>query len=45
MNVIDEFLQQYVKEVDFYEKAARICAEICENELEREGIRDRKSVV
>lgn len=39
MNVIDEFLQQYVKEVDFYEKAARICAEICENELEREGIR------
>ncbi|HBF77145.1 MAG TPA: hypothetical protein DEF85_04670 [Clostridiaceae bacterium] len=39
MSVIDEFLQQYVKEVDFYEKAAKICAEICESELEREGIR------
>jgi len=39
MDVIDEFLQQYVKEVDFYEKAAKICAEICESELEREGIR------
>lgn len=39
MEVIDKFLNQYMREVDFYEKASRICAEICENELEREGIR------
>lgn len=39
LEVIDKFLNQYMREVDFYEKAARICAETCENELEREGIR------
>lgn len=39
MEIIDQFLSQYIREIDFYEKAARICAETCEYELEREGIR------
>jgi len=38
MEIIDQFLSQYIREIDFYEKAARICAETCEYELEREGI-------
>lgn len=39
MDIVDKFLNQYLREIDFYEKAARICAETCEDELEREGIR------
>lgn len=39
MQIFDKFLSQYMREVDFYEKSARICADICESELERQGIR------
>lgn len=39
MGVINKFIEQYNKEVDYYEKAAQICAHRCENEIERSGIR------
>lgn len=39
MEVLSRFLDQYIKEIDFYEKASKICAQICESELERSGIR------
>ncbi|EYE88763.1 hypothetical protein Q428_06270 [Fervidicella metallireducens AeB] len=39
MEVAGKFLEQYSKERDYYERAAKLCAEICENEFERSGIR------
>ena len=39
MNIIDEFMEIYAKEYDYYIENARICAERCELELERNGIR------
>lgn len=39
MDVVEKFINQYVREIDFYERTARICAQICENELEKAGIR------
>ncbi|WP_129723450.1 GTP pyrophosphokinase [Xylanivirga thermophila] len=39
MNLIDVFLEQYIRKIDFYENASKICAQICESELEKEGIR------
>lgn len=39
MEVLSRFLEQYKKEIDFYEKASRLCAHICESEIERSGIR------
>ncbi|WZL73353.1 RelA/SpoT domain-containing protein [Clostridiaceae bacterium 35-E11] len=37
--IIEKFLQQYIKELHFYQESAKLCAEICENELEQAGIR------
>lgn len=39
MDLIDEFMERYIKEYDYYNENARICAEKCELELERNGIR------
>ncbi|HEY5562849.1 MAG TPA: RelA/SpoT domain-containing protein [Clostridiaceae bacterium] len=39
MSIIDEFMEIYSKEYDHYIEIARICAERCELELERNGIR------
>lgn len=39
MDLIDEFMERYIKEYDYYNETARICAEKCEVELERNGIR------
>lgn len=39
MNIKKRFLDQYLKEVDYYEKAAQICSNSCQNFLERSGVR------
>lgn len=39
MNLIDEFMERYYREYDYYRESARICAEKCELELEKNGIR------
>lgn len=39
MNVKKRFLDQYLKEVDYYENAAQICSDSCQNFLERSGLR------
>ncbi len=39
MNVKKRFLDQYLKEIDYYEKAAQICSDSCQNFLERSGLR------
>lgn len=39
MEVLSRFLEQYIKEIDFYERASKLCAQICESEIERSGIR------
>jgi ppGpp synthetase/RelA/SpoT-type nucleotidyltranferase len=39
MSVVDNFLARYVREVDFYQEAARLCSERCETELEQNGVR------
>ena len=39
MAVIDEFLNQYAKKIDFYREAGRICAHLCETNMEQMGIR------
>jgi ppGpp synthetase/RelA/SpoT-type nucleotidyltranferase/TPR repeat protein len=39
MNIIETFLNHYTKEFDFYREASRICAQICETNMEQIGIR------
>lgn len=39
MKLLNKFLKDYVSKIDFYENTAKICAEVCESELKREGIR------
>jgi tetratricopeptide (TPR) repeat protein len=39
MAIIDEFLDYYTKKFDFYREAARICALLCETNMEQMGIR------
>lgn len=39
MSVIEEFLEYYTKNQDFYREASRICAQICETGMEQMGIR------
>lgn len=39
MQAIKDFLEKYTSELEFYQKASRLCAQICEKELERAGIR------
>lgn len=39
MNIIEEFINHYTKEFDFYREASRICAQICETNMEQMGIR------
>ena len=39
MNLIDQFMERYLREVDYYEKAAQSCARQCEAALEQSGIR------
>lgn len=39
MSVIDGFLEDYTKKIDFYREIARICAQICETNMEQMGIR------
>lgn len=39
MPVIEEFLNQYAKKIDFYREAGRICAHLCETNMEQMGIR------
>jgi len=39
MSVINNFMQSYVKEYDFYKELSRICAETLEAKLESHGIR------
>ncbi len=39
MNVIDKFLERYLREYDYYLESAKLCAQQCENGLERNGIR------
>jgi ppGpp synthetase/RelA/SpoT-type nucleotidyltranferase len=37
--VIDDFLSRYERENDYYEGAARLCAQLCETGLAQAGIR------
>lgn len=39
MSVTDDFLARYFREFDYYQEAARLCAELCERDLEQNGIR------
>ncbi|NLM44234.1 MAG: RelA/SpoT domain-containing protein [Clostridiales bacterium] len=39
MEVLSRFLEQYIRDLDYYERASKVCAQICENELETAGIR------
>lgn len=39
VRLINKFLKDYASKTAFYENTARLCAEVCESELEREGIR------
>lgn len=39
MKLIDAFIQQYTKNIDLYQKASKYCAQICEKELSRAGVR------
>lgn len=39
MNIKKKFLDQYLKEVDYYERAAQICSNSCQNFLEGSGVR------
>ena len=39
MSVINEFMEYYISKLDFYREAARICAQICETNMEQMGIR------
>jgi ppGpp synthetase/RelA/SpoT-type nucleotidyltranferase len=39
MEIIDDFIERYTREYDFYFEASRLCATICENKLEQSGIR------
>ncbi len=39
MDIIEKFLNHYTKEFDFYREASRICAQICETNMEQMGIR------
>ncbi|MBP1754028.1 MAG: hypothetical protein H6Q59_426, partial [Firmicutes bacterium] len=39
MSVVEEFLNQYAKQIDFYREAGRNCAHLCETNMEQMGIR------
>ena len=39
MNLIDEFVGQYTKRYDYYIETGRICAKVCETNMEQMGIR------
>ena len=39
MSLINEFVEYYIKKQDFYREAARICAQLCETNMEQIGIR------
>jgi ppGpp synthetase/RelA/SpoT-type nucleotidyltranferase/Tfp pilus assembly protein PilF len=39
MSVINQFIDDYIKKFEFYREAARICAQICETNMEQMGIR------
>lgn len=39
MSIVNDFISRYLRELDYYREAARICAQICEVELEQNGIR------
>ena len=39
MEVLSRFLNQYIRDIDYYEGASKLCAQICESELETAGIR------
>jgi ppGpp synthetase/RelA/SpoT-type nucleotidyltranferase len=39
MAVIDDFLSRYRREYDYYQQVARLCAQMCEAELEQNGVR------
>jgi ppGpp synthetase/RelA/SpoT-type nucleotidyltranferase len=39
MPVIDDFMSQYLMQFDFYQEAARICAQKCDTALQQNGIR------
>lgn len=39
LNIINQFIERYEKEFDFYQEAARVCSLLCEKNLENSGIR------
>lgn len=39
MSLVEDFVQRYTREYDFYREVARVCEQICETGLERAGIR------
>lgn len=39
MSVVDIFISRYTREYDYYQQVARLCAQMCESELEQNGIR------
>lgn len=39
MNIIDNFLESYSTKFDYYRDASRLCAQICETNMEQMGIR------
>ena len=39
MNIIDEFIEHYKKEYDFYDTASKLVAQQLENALHTSGIR------
>lgn len=39
MELINSFIEKYAQNLDLYQKASKYCAEICEKELDRVGVR------
>lgn len=39
MSIINEFIQRYSREYDYYHEVARLCAQLCEFKLHSSGIR------
>ncbi|MCT4660714.1 MAG: RelA/SpoT domain-containing protein [Tissierellales bacterium] len=39
MKLIDAFIQKYTRNIELYQKASKYCAQVCEKELSRSGVR------
>ena len=39
VSIIDEFIESYDKNIDFYRETGRVCANLCETNMDHMGIR------